>query len=750
MDGTTSYDLVFDVNGSFSISDLGPSTVTVTAFNEDNNNGVEQNDSEEFTLTIAKEFTGAPGTPAVITDFYQDIDNDGTRDHNNDVVANTMTDTDAYQNSKVIEDTQFSLSDVVHVEIVDTNNGNNAFSITLKNVPTGVDIQGMTFNPQDGGFYTLSGNGNPQAVIDALTAIKVTPTKDMNTDAGNISGTDLNFDIELTTYATGAESNISLINFTASVLPVTDEMDLTVVNSGSTNEDTAHIFSITLDNEADGAKTTIIDGKVYLKLTEDYTDDVGTDGASGTLSVDNKTMKVENIDIGDGAQNYYVIEDVSYNDKLDFTYTPATNRDGTITVDTYVNNKETETWTTHETDTLTSHKQFEFNVNSVIDGFTLGGSEISGTEDVLVPVGITLTSTDSSEKLSSVSLGGLADGFLLYYGAASDGSGKSLANNLGTDGTTTMQMTYGVDETVDTNRWNIPLTDGNLPAYIWIATPENWSGTIPNLSVNAVDIYGNIFDETITSGTIAPVVDSLTLNATKTFGNEGEDILLNLNANVEDLDGSETVTLTLSGFGDAEATFKANGEAIAHTYDGDTYTIEGIDVNDINALTVSHGAMSSTTITTTAKMIETVGNTSTDIQTDDFLISISQSLASSGNDTLLLEAGISFDGLDGTDTLVLNGVTLDPSEISNIEILDLEAGNNSISLTLDDVLDMTDDDNELKILGDSADSVNFTGTGWSSTAEESGFDIYTYSTDTTVQVKVQTEIFDGITSLFKK
>jgi len=58
---------------------------------------------------------------------------------------------------------------------------------------------------------------------------------------------------------------------------------------------------------------------------------------------------------------------------------------------------------------------------------------------------------------------------------------------------------------------------------------------------------------------------------------------------------------------------------------------------------------------------------------------------------------------------------------------------------------MTDDDNELKILGDSADSVNFTGTGWSSTAD-SDFDIYTYSTDTTVQVKVQTEIFDGITS----
>ncbi len=733
-DGAT-YDLVFDVDGSFDINDLGDYQITVTAYNQEKNNDVEQSDSQSFTLTIDTTITGpGPGTPATITAFYQDIDNDLTHDHAY-VVSTTadtnITDSDAYEGSVVREDTQFHLSDVLHVETDTAGATSQAFSITLKNVPIDVDIQGMTLNAN--GFYTLSGTGDQTAIVTKLQSILITPKSNANTDASDIDNTDLNFDVELTTYASGGASNSALINFTASVLPVTDEMDLTIVNDGVTDEDVVQTFSITLDNDADGVNTQIIDGKVYLKLTENYSDTQGTDGLNGTLSYGGSVITVTTVtgitDVPDG--DYYVIENVNYNDTLDFAYTPATNRDGTIIVDTYVRNKEGESWTSYDTNTLTTYKTFSFNVDSVIDGFSLNsGATINGTEDELVPLNITLTSTDSSEKLSSVSISGLPDGFLLFYGENSDGSGKSLANNLGVDGTTTIQMTYGVDETVDVNRWNIPLNNGDLPTYIWIQTPENWSGTIPDLSIIAVDEYGNTFPETITSGTIDPIVDSLTLNATQTFGKEGEDILLNLNANVEDLDGSETITLTLVGFEDSSANFKVGGEAISSSYDfdTDTYTIEGINVNDINALSVTHESIS-TTITVDAKMVESNGSESS-LVSDSFDISISKAVASAGDDTLLLQTGISFDGLAGIDTLIVNGQTLDSSLISNIEILDLNSGNNSISLSLNDIMDLTDNNNELKIIGDSGDNISFTSSSWTqdnSTSNGDGTTTYEYS-----------------------
>lgn len=747
-DGAT-YDLVFDVDGSFDANDLGDYNITVTAYNQEQNNDVEQSDSESFTLTIDTEITGpGPGTPAVITAFYQDIDNDSTHDHTytvSTVADTTITDADAYQGSVVREDVQFQLSDVVYVETDTTGATSTAFSITLKNVPADVDIEGMTLNAN--GFYTLSGSGNQAAIVSKLQEILITPKSNANTDSNDISNSDLNFDIELTTYANGGASNFALINFSASVLPVTDEMDLTVVNDGTTDEDVAQTFSITLDNQADGAKTTIIDGKVYLKLTETYSDTVGSDGTNGTLSYNGSVITTTAISgisgIADG--DYYVITGVSYNDTFDFSFLPAENRDGTITIDTYVNNQENESWNPYDTDIITSHKQFSFSINAVEDGFTLGaGANINGNEDELALVDISLTSTDSSEKLSSVSLSGLPDGFLLFYGEQANASDKALANNLGTSGNVDIEMTYGVSENVDTNTWNIPLNNDQLPSYIWIQTPENWSGTIPDLSVIAVDENGNIFPETITAGTITPVVDNLTLNATQTFGKEGEDILLNLNANVQDLDGSETVTLTLSGFGDGDATFKANGEAISHTYAGDTYTIEGISVHNINALTVTHEAMSTTTITATAKMVESDGTESALVNTNNtFDIKISQSIASSGNDTLLLKDGISFDGLDGTDTLVANGKTLDASKISNIEILDLNAADNSISLTLDEVLVMTDSDNEIVIIGDSSDSIGVDTTGWTqgSTVDNGDDTTYTYSKGSdTVKLTVDDDI----------
>ena len=83
------------------------------------------------------------------------------------------------------------------------------------------------------------------------------------------------------------------------------------------------------------------------------------------------------------------------------------------------------------------------------------------------------------------------------------------------------------------------------------------------------------------------------------------------------------------------------------------------------------------------------------------------------------------DGGTGIDTLrIENGDDIDfdtlaPNPIDNIEIFDLAAdtsGNSLANLDAADVLDMTDSNNELFILGDDADSVS--GNGWTAQASQ--------------------------------
>ena len=81
----------------------------------------------------------------------------------------------------------------------------------------------------------------------------------------------------------------------------------------------------------------------------------------------------------------------------------------------------------------------------------------------------------------------------------------------------------------------------------------------------------------------------------------------------------------------------------------------------------------------------------------------------------------------------------------------------NISLTLDDVIKLSGDDNVIKISGDNFDSVTFKDTvgengqenNWSKvagTGEDEGFDIYVNSGDESLKVKVDQQISDGITN----
>ena len=739
-DGAT-YDLVFDIDGAFSEGD--EYEITVTTYNEDANNGTEESAEQSFTLSIDADLAGdEPGDPAEIEAFYQDIDQDGTQDHDN----GNMEDEDAYDESVIREDVRFALSDVVYVN----TDGSSEFTLRLEDVQDGVLIEGMTYNEEDD-VYILSGDGDETAVVNALQSILVTPVLNENTDANDILGSDLSFNVVLTTYATGGASNTEHINFTASVLPVTDEMDLTIVNDGITEEDTAQTFSITLDNASDGENFSLVDGKVYLQMTETFADtnDDGSDGDVGTLVYNDETLVLEDVSGVNGIEDgeYYVISDVSEDDVLEITYNPAENRDGHVDVDVYVRNIESEDWDPYDTEEMTSIETISFDITPVEDGFSVTTVDSNSEEDTMTQLEISSSNPDNSELLTSISLSSVPTGFTVFYG--DDEESAQMALNVGVDGTAMMEMTYGEEEEVDTNLWSIPTDEGDVPAYIGIKAPENWSGDLPQMTLVTVSEMGTETSNDV-NVTVDPVVDALTINATQTFGDEGEMIDLKLNTNIEDLDGSETVTLTLAGLGE-NAYFTANevgieSDNVSYDLESDTYTITNIDPADINALAVTQSAMSGT-IDITATMVESDGTTSDTVE-DSFDIDITEVAPTSGADALFYD-GEAIDALEDEDSVTLQAnQDIDfagtGTPLANIETIDLRRNGDHVlaNISVADVTRMTDEDETLVIEADDGDTINLTDE-WTKDGNEytSGSTTVTINGGT---VTTSSTIYDGI------
>jgi hypothetical protein len=107
----------------------------------------------------------------------------------------------------------------------------------------------------------------------------------------------------------------------------------------------------------------------------------------------------------------------------------------------------------------------------------------------------------------------------------------------------------------------------------------------------------------------------------------------------------------------------------------------------------------------------------------------------SGDDTLHLNKGLSgaFDMGAGEDTVHLakTGMSFghsDAQKLDNVEVLDAQgAGNNKVSISIDDVLDLTDGNHHLTILGEAGDSLTLTGNGWTATDHGADFTTYTFN-----------------------
>jgi hypothetical protein len=252
---------------------------------------------------------------------------------------------------------------------------------------------------------------------------------------------------------------------------------------------------------------------------------------------------------------------------------------------------------------------------------------------------------------------------------------------------------------------------------------------------------------------IKEVADGVTIDPTKTGidKNAFEWTSLNLNANMKDLDGSEKMHFTLEGL-DSSAQFRVNNGDGTYTVSlkasqdaTGKWTINGIEAKDINNIQITHDkSVKDIKVEAWTKDGEDLSQK----VSGEFDLAYKQSAVKDGILTLGKEVNIDF-------SKIVNG------DIQGVNKIDLsaEGENKLLNLTLEDVLSIGTKDVKgninLTILGDSDDKVTFKneiGKEWSSNVvnDDKGNKLYTEwsntTGDTTVTVKVEQPISDGITN----
>lgn len=711
----TDFTLVFDLSGTASkLSDLNQ-TLIVNVITEDGNNDSEHTASADWMLT----------TPSNFNDTNAEMDLAATIDSWDDVPMS------------VNEDTLFTLDQTVSGHIT----GDSDFSITITGIPEGSTVQNMEYTVVGGiPTWTASGSGGDVELQALLTSIQVRLPDNYN-DNQNPGAGDLDFQSTLTTYTESGDRNSQTETLTQTITPVTDKASVTIDNDGHVitdsnepnyvYEDDSVTFNIAITNANDGEHdlySQVVDGNLYVQLTE-------TDMTGGTLSVGGNALVLQAVSgvtgVPDG--DYYVVGSTEVGDAVSLVYQPPVNGSGTVKINTLLQ--------TQEVDAVNSEasiiKLEEINSDTVEvrpenDGFNISAENVTGDEDTLIKLNFSSTGlidTDGSEEVVAVLLQNLPADFLVYTSSDVNGVGAVLANNAGN------------------NEWSIPTNAGQLPVYIAVLPPINWSGSVNGVTLTALTGEKELFYVDTTQDsfdlTVDPIADGLTINPTDSFGTEGQIIDINLNVNKEDDDGSETVTLTLEGLGEY-ASFYDDGSLITTgvSYDeiNDVYTFTGLT----EAKLETFGFVQSKGVRTVQVTALTVDGVDVSAVVGGSFTSTINSVQATSGDNEFLYDGTALDGLAGEDTVKLRlGEDIDfaaagDSKLSNIEIIDL-GGNDAAAdydhtlsnLSLEDVKAMAGDGNVLTIDGDAGDEVTLLYAndllipGWTFDGSGPDYDVYT-------------------------
>ena len=240
------------------------------------------------------------------------------------------------------------------------------------------------------------------------------------------------------------------------------------------------------------------------------------------------------------------------------------------------------------------------------------------------------------------------------------------------------------DEVVNVH--NIEVAYEGQTGYVQTVTEsETYMQTVfvdaPGAQVNADDIPGGV-PYIMTEQTVEVAAEPhMTTEDTVT----GYEYHMDFSSSLTDTDGSETLSnITLSNIPDGTNLVDADGNSLSANSDG-SYTLNIDDNGSANITLVSSTQIDSNSL-------------------DSITTSVTSIESSNGSETTLQST------VGGLDTLIYDGdMNLDLGNIVNntntIESIDLGSGTQNISISLGDVLDLTDENNSLKIDGDSQDSV---------------------------------------------
>ena len=725
----------------------------------------------KFTVHEDSDFTARDIT---IKTFIKDIDADERtdfvnitlKDYHSGTTGSTAT-TPKYEltalTPEVKEDTPLTLDKFYSVASSEGNHVGSSWAVTITNLPTGAKIEALpgatisTIYVKDGKtHYVISGtNAQPSDIKSVFEKIQITPPENMNT-GGDING-------KLTMLATISSTNGAAshqgttVPQDLTILPITDDMKITV-EAAHTNEDEPTNLKITLSNPSDGTKAALVGNSVTIKVIEDWKDsDVGV-GAKGNLTDPTGTYDITTSDnitytiTPKAGKPAFAIDSVING----LVYTPASNRDGNVKFEVTVQNIENHTHAPHESGTKTSKGEVSVNVTPVIDVKNLSDIKITATstEDTVVgtlknavrldiknATDATLI-TDGSEKMGNIILDGVPNGFVVYY---KDGANLVMATNIGKIADSTFDLNPNIitEDATFRNKWLIPNGAGGIPE-VYINAPENWSGDFgfnANFTITEQNLGVSESFVVSVAGKITPVADGITIDPTLTFGKAFDWVDLKLNANMVDVDGSETMSLKITGL-DAMAQFKlANGTLFDglsghptanYTTGTSTWEIKGVTYDQINNIQFAHDK-SVANVGVIANTVEKV-NAGEGPATDP--IANFELKLSDVSGTFKLDAGLSLDfsKIDNISTL---------KNINEIDLGKSNGKNELLNLSLQDVLDMSGSSKEIKILGDNQDKVTLNATDWKVDTAETGFNVYSNS-DNTVKVKVEQAITDQI------
>ncbi len=548
-----------------------------------------------------------------------------------------------------------------------------AYTFGVTNLPSGAVLTSTNTGvvvELIGGQYVIKVDDpmtiSPEAALDAII---VKPATDFST---NVTGAnqDLSFDISFTAIDNQGRNDIEQINtVSVEVRPVTDPIDN---NGGSTlvdtDEDTEVDIEIDLKNSADGDYVSLVDGKLYIQIDETGLS-TGTGGA-GVLKYNGITLIPVNngngnddyvIDLNNGAGDL-----VNPPDNLTLQYTPAANADGDVTITVNATHKEVNDISGHDSGVLTYEYTYDVTVTAQPDSLVItsdGNSvdTLEGNEDELIPVNYQINSSDAGDSINAIILDDVPDGFLVFYiNTSGDVVPVLTSNNGDINGNNKNTWTISAADLNKVNTGETGETDN-----IFIRPSENFSGTVDDIKMTVSTTEDLISTPLKISIEVNPVADIVTFDPTDVIGTQGRWIPLNLNATVEDIDGSETVSMSLSGDNLTDDVLRfstQDGVSLVGVWNdtSNTYVIEGVTTSQINSLRVQSAIPITGNLNISLQTVDTANGVTDlgDAVSDAVVINVAPTLVFNGtaeNDTLDatgFSAGVTYSGVGGNDTFI--------------------------------------------------------------------------------------------------